>query len=145
MLISSPVPGVVRTLDNLDDRPFSEKMLGDGMAVLPDTDSGLFPVAAPLAGNIIKIMPHAFVIANIKNILVHIGIDTVGHPDFFQMHVNNGDIVRLGEPVISADFTAIEESGIDPTVVVCALNIPQVHALVESGSKISVGDTLFEF
>ena len=75
--IYSPVNGKVISLEKFDDGMFSEKILGDGIAVIPSDGSFI----APISGSVETAFPtgHAYGIKTDDGteILIHIGIDTV--------------------------------------------------------------------
>lgn len=114
-----PVKGKVIDITKVSDSMFADKILGDGMAVIPTGND----VCSPIDGVIESIYPtnHAFVVRDDENhkLLVHIGIDTVtldGEP--FQRILEVGERVKQGMCVIKSDYKLIEAKGIDSTVIV---------------------------
>ena len=80
-VVRSPVAGVVVALDDVPDPVFSGRIVGPGVAVIPDRAGGDDVSAlAPISGTVSKIHPHAYVITddNGRSVLVHLGLDTVG-------------------------------------------------------------------
>src|SRR5699024_3774093 len=75
--IIAPLSGKVKQLEEVPDPTFSEKMMGEGIAIEPD--EGL--VVAPFDGEIIQVFPtkHAIGIQGESGleILIHIGLETV--------------------------------------------------------------------
>ena len=75
--IIAPITGIVTDLNNVPDPVFSEKMIGEGIAIYPKAGK----VVAPADGEIIQLFPtkHAIGILTDKGleILIHIGLDTV--------------------------------------------------------------------
>ncbi|MCB7430298.1 PTS glucose transporter subunit IIA, partial [Erysipelatoclostridium ramosum] len=56
-------------------------------------------------------------------VLIHIGIDTVElQGECFQPLIKQGDVVKIGEPLIKVDFKEIEKRGFDNTVIVVITN-----------------------
>ena len=76
--VCSPIDGVAASLADVPDEVFASGMVGAGLAVVPSAE-GVMDVAAPVAGKVMRIMPHALVIMTPENrgVLVHVGIDTV--------------------------------------------------------------------
>ena len=76
-VLCSPVNGKATMLENVHDEMFSEKMLGDGIAVIPDENE----LRSPVEGTVTMIYEtqHAIGIQTDlgTDILIHIGIDTV--------------------------------------------------------------------
>lgn len=114
----APVGGRCMELKDVPDKVFSTGMMGQGFAIQPDEDV----IGAPVNGEITMIFPtgHAFGMksADGKEILVHIGLDTVnlkgkGFSVLKQVH----DTVKAGEPVIRFDRERIEQSCSSTTMV----------------------------
>ena len=76
--------GEVIALTDVNDPVFSQKMMGDGFAVIPATGE----VTAPLSGKIVSVFPTKHAIgmqtAEGAEVLIHMGLDTVhmSHPAF---------------------------------------------------------------
>ncbi len=101
----APLSGRVVSLEEVPDQVFSEKMLGDGVAIDPDED-GL--VVALCDGDLVALFPtgHAFGIRGHKGIevLVHIGIETVAlEGEGFTPIASAGRRVKAGDPIVRFD------------------------------------------
>ena len=112
--IKSPVDGQVVTLESVDDEVFSQKMAGDGVAVIPM--SNVF--TAPIDGTITKIFAtnHAYSIKSPKDleVMVHIGLDTVAlEGKGFERLAKEGDEVKAGDEIIRVDLEYIKEHAKD--------------------------------
>jgi len=112
--IKSPVDGQIVALESVDDEVFSQKMAGDGVAVIPM--SNVF--TAPIDGVITKIFAtnHAYSIKSPKDleVMVHIGLDTVSlDGKGFERLVNEGDEVKAGDEIIRVDLEYIKEHAKD--------------------------------
>ncbi|GFP74065.1 PTS sugar transporter subunit IIA [Clostridium fungisolvens] len=129
-VIKAPVSGKCVALEDLKDGVFSEKMLGDGVAI--DTTGDV--VCAPCDGVITTVVPskHAFAM-KLKNgleILVHIGLETVSlNGEGFTILAEVDKKVKVGTPIIKIDRAFIESKGISlitPVIIVgeqqCDLN-----------------------
>jgi multiphosphoryl transfer protein len=108
MKILSPLSGSIIPLDLVPDPVFSQKMVGDGLAIDP-TDSLL---RSPIEGVVEFIHPgkHAITLKSAYNIevLIHIGIDTVKlKGEGFKTLVNVGQKVKAGDPLIEFDIDFI--------------------------------------
>jgi glucose-specific phosphotransferase system IIA component len=106
--ILSPVDGQVVDITEVSDEVFSQKMVGDGVAVKPVGDT----FCAPIDGTVSKIFStnHAFSIKSDKDleVMVHIGLETVAlEGRGFERLVNEGDLVFAGDPVIKVDMNYI--------------------------------------
>ncbi|MCF6245122.1 MAG: PTS glucose transporter subunit IIA [Sulfurovum sp.] len=112
--VKSPVDGQVITLESVDDEVFSQKMAGDGVAIIPV--SNIF--SAPIDGVVSKIFStnHAYSIKSKKDleVMVHIGLDTVSlEGKGFERLVQEGDSVKSGDDIIRVDLNYIREHAKD--------------------------------
>ena len=109
-------------LAEVGDGVFSEGIMGDGMAILPESET----LYAPADAEITALMPdsrHAcgLKLENEMEVLLHIGIDTVSmNGDGFEYLVQEGQKVRAGTPLIRFDRAKIQAAG-HPDVTVCII------------------------
>ncbi len=107
-------------LAEVGDGVFSEGIMGDGMAIIPETET----VYAPVDAEVSVLMPQSRHACGLKlengmEILLHIGIDTVGmNGDGFEYLVQEGQRVSAGTPLIQFDRAKIRAAG-HPDVTVC--------------------------
>ena len=147
LTVQSPVSGLVVALDDVPDPVFSGKIVGPGVAVSPDSDSGdEVRALAPISGTLTKIHPHAYVVTNDdgRSILVHLGLDTVSlGGSGFTLLADEGQTVDAGSPVISWSPARIEAGGLNPIVPVIALEGDEsVVEPMSPGRRVAAGDTL---
>ncbi|WP_295624675.1 PTS glucose transporter subunit IIA [uncultured Corynebacterium sp.] len=145
--VIAPITGTVAALSEVPDDVFAAGMVGAGVAVVPRGE-GTVPVAAPVAGKILRIMPHAMVIITPENrgVLTHVGIGTVHMKgEGFTVHAAKGDRVEAGDVVITADMTAVRAAGHDPAcpVLVMESRAEDIADVAEIGAEVSIGDPLF--
>lgn len=120
--IYAPLSGTVMALSEVPDPVFSEKILGDGCAILP-TEGKIY---APVEGRISSIAEtkHAYGIttANGESILIHFGLETVSlQGKYFTSHVKKGDNVKAGDLIAEADLDQIKAHGLSliTPVILC--------------------------
>ena len=109
MTIKAPLSGVLVPLHEVPDPVFSQKMVGDGIAIDPTSEELL----APCEGEIVQLHPagHAVTLRAPEGleVLLHVGIDTVKlKGKGFEPLVKVGQKVQSGEVLIrfSADEVA---------------------------------------
>ena len=144
--IHSPLNGTVEKLDNVPDQVFSERVLGDGCAVIP-TDGKIY---SPVDGEISSIAEtnHAYGFSSDDGleILVHFGLETVAlKGEGFKPLVAVGDKVKKGDLVAEVDIALLKEKGINlitPVLVCDGADDLEMH--VTSGT-IKAGDVLLSF
>lgn len=134
--------GKAISLKEVGDGVFSEGVMGDGMAIIPESET----LYAPADATVEVLMPesrHAcgLKLANGMEILLHIGIDTVGmHGDGFEYLVEEGQNVSAGTPLIRFDREKIKAAG-HPDVTVCIITEEgnakeiQIHAGMDVKEK----------
>lgn len=141
--ILSPCSGRVITLDEVPDPVFAGRIVGPGVAIDPDRRAAT--VVAPISGRLVKVHPHAFVIAGADvAVLVHLGIDTVQlGGDGFTVHAAERTDITAGDPIVSWDPSVIEAGGRSPVVPIILLDVP-VEAPVDAvcGPTATTGEHL---
>ncbi|WP_346907809.1 PTS system trehalose-specific EIIBC component [Faecalicatena orotica] len=114
--------GRVIPLKEVGDGVFSEGVMGDGLAVIPENET----LCAPADGTVTVLMEesrHAcgLTLSNGMELLLHVGIDTVDMKgDGFEYLVKEGDKVRTGDPLICFDRKKIKQAG-HPDTTVCII------------------------
>ena len=123
--IKSPLSGRIIPLEEIPDQVFSQGVLGEGVGIDP-TDN---VVLAPADGEVSTVMEdsgHAcgLLLDNGVELLIHVGMDTVSMGgDGFQLHVKEGDRVRLGDKLITFDPEKIRRAG-HPTTTAFVVTEP---------------------
>ncbi|MCY6369123.1 PTS sugar transporter subunit IIA [Clostridium ganghwense] len=126
----APVDGKVIDLSKVPDEVFSQRLVGDGVAI----DSTGDTIVAPADGVLKMIFKtnHAFalVLENRAEILVHIGLDTVALNGYgFERIAEEGKRVKKGEPIIRINRQAIEEKGCSLITPVLITNMEIIDEL----------------
>lgn len=120
-ILKSPTEGKIIDLSEVKDNVFSQKIMGEGVAI--DTIGDI--ISSPIKGNLALITEtkHAFVIEseNGMEVLVHIGIDTVNlKGEGFEILAEAGTEVKVGQPIIKVDREFIKSKGyslVTPVIV----------------------------
>lgn len=120
--IVSPLTGQAVALLKVPDPVFSQKIVGDGMAVIPENGK----IVSPVDGEIVSIADtcHAFGFRSAEGVemLVHVGLETVAlKGECFKVHAKVGDQVKKGDLVAEVDLAFLKERNINPItpVLVC--------------------------
>ncbi|HHX61403.1 MAG TPA: PTS transporter subunit EIIC [Epulopiscium sp.] len=144
--IYAPIEGRVVLLEDVKDGIFSEKMIGDGVAIEPKT--GI--VTAPFAGTVSMVFDtkHAlgFLSDSGVELLIHIGIDTVQlQGKYFDIKVQNGDKIKPGDVIAEFDMAGIKAAGYRLITPVIVTNIDDYAGIAElAKGDITVGEKLYE-
>lgn len=146
--VLAPCPGRVVAMADVPDPVFAEEMVGPGVAVEPAP--GRTTVVSPIAGKVLKVLPHAFVVmGDGVGVLVHLGINTVRlEGEGFEVLATQGAEVVAGDPMITWDPSALPSSagGQDVSPVVPVVLMDGVKGSVTSdalGADVAAGDPLF--
>ncbi|MCG0239949.1 MAG: PTS glucose transporter subunit IIA [Firmicutes bacterium] len=122
--ILAPISGTLVPLDQVPDPVFSQRMLGDGLAIDPAAGA----VVAPAAGQIAALYPtgHALGLRTPGGceILIHLGIDTARLEGVFRPRVQQGETVRAGQPLIDVDLERLRALARSPLVPVIVTRLP---------------------
>lgn len=129
--IMSPLSGKLVALSDINDDVFSQGLLGQGVAIIPDKGE----VVAPVSGEIITFLEskHAVGIRtdNGLELLIHVGLDTVNlNGKHFTGHIKPGDRVSTGDRLISFDLHEITRLGYDPITPVVIINSDDYASVV---------------
>lgn len=114
--------GKAISLKEVGDGVFSEGMMGDGMAIIPDNETLYAPADAEITMLMLE-SKHAcgLKLANGMEVLLHIGVDTVDMKgDGFTYLVQEGQKVSTGTPLITFDKAKIKAAG-HSDVTVCII------------------------
>ena len=121
--VLAPVAGLVRPLAEVPDPVFAAEMVGAGVAIEPA--GGVADAVSPVAGTVLKLHPHAFVVLTPEGtgVLVHLGIDTVRLDGAgFELLVQEKASVEAGQPVTRWDPSDVVARGLSPMVMLCVLD-----------------------
>lgn len=142
--LGAPLSGAVVPLSDVPDEGFASGAVGKGIAIDPSGDT----VIAPADAKVIMTFPTGHAVGlrldDGVDILVHIGIDTVGmEGKGFTVHVDKGDMVRRGDPLVTFTRSAIIEAGCSPVTPVLVVN-HRKFATVDpvASDDVDVGDNL---
>jgi PTS system beta-glucosides-specific IIC component len=107
-IISAPMTGELVSLDDVPDKTFSKRLVGDGTAIRPTSGR----VTSPVNGVVATLFPtkHAVAVRSDSGVevLIHVGLDTVNLKGAgFTAHVAVGDRVATGDLLLEVDLAAV--------------------------------------
>ncbi|QLG40258.1 MULTISPECIES: beta-glucoside-specific PTS transporter subunit IIABC [unclassified Paenibacillus] len=123
--VQSPLTGELVPLAELPDKTFADELTGKGIAIRPTEGK----VTAPFDGIVTMVAKskHAIMLQSMDgiDILIHVGLNTVSlKGKFFDVKVEAGQEVRLGDPLIEFDLESIKAAGLDIVSPVIVTNTP---------------------
>ena len=146
--ILAPVSGRGVPLQQVPDATFAQGIVGHGAAIDPPHE--VIDAVAPIAGTVLQMMPHAYIIVSSDNVgvLVHLGLDTVqlGGAGFTAL-VAKGDRVEAGQPIITYDVPAVVATGRNPIIPVVVMDKkPEditVDDVISAGGQLAQSQEMF--
>ena len=102
--VYAPLNGQAVALEQVPDEVFSEKVLGDGLGIIPSDGKVYSPVNGEISSVAETLHAYGFESDDGLEILVHVGLDTVAlKGEGFKSYVNEGDKVCVGDLVAEVD------------------------------------------
>ncbi|WP_366057035.1 PTS glucose transporter subunit IIA [Lactobacillus sp.] len=143
--VLAPVDGEYLSLTQVNDKTFSQKLVGDGFAIEPVTGD----VFAPVSGKVISVFPtkHAITLEseNGVQILLHMGIDTVDlGGKGFTVLVKDGQDIAAGDPLAKMDLQTIKDEGKQTTVLVLFPDYQKGFNVKNTATEVSHGNLMIE-
>ncbi|AUZ36096.1 PTS glucose transporter subunit IIA [Arthrobacter sp. PGP41] len=145
LVVLAPISGSVVPLSDVPDPVFAGQMVGSGAAVEPPAGES-FDVVSPVAGKVVKLLPHAFVVVESagRGVLTHVGIDTVKlKGEGFKLLIAQGDTVGAGESVMHVDPAAALAAGYSMVSPVVVLDTKPDTATLMATGAVTAGAGLF--
>lgn len=141
--IYAPLSGEIVNIEDVPDVVFSEKIVGDGIAIRPSGDV----IVSPVNGTIGKIFEtnHAFSIESDDGIelFVHFGIDTVELKGAgFTRLATEGQKVKAGDPVLQFDLAFLESNAKSVLTPVVISNMDEIANLQKHTGEVVKGESV---
>lgn len=123
--------GISIDLSEVKDEVFSQKIMGEGIAIKPSEGK----IYSPCDGTIVAVMKESKHAVGIKTkdgveFLIHVGIDTVTlNGEGFELHCEEGKAVKKGDLLISFDRKFIKEKSLDD-ITMLVISEPNNHKIL---------------
>lgn len=131
-------------IEKVNDPTFSQKVLGDGVAVVPSGNKVYSPADAVV--EMVADTCHAVALRTKAGhgILLHVGIDTVQlEGKYFDVHVTAGQTVKKGDCLMDVDFGKIAEEGYDTSICLIFAELAEgYHVEREPEGTVKAGDPI---
>ena len=122
-VILAPLTGKAVLLSEVPDPVFSEKVLGDGVAIIPADGKIVSPVDGEISTVAETSHAYGFTSEDGQEVLVHVGLETVSlNGECFKVYGKAGDKVKAGDLVAEVDLEYLKEKEINPItpVLICS-------------------------
>ena len=143
--LKSILDGKVIPITEVEDEVFSQKIMGDGVAIEPTNTV----VTAPADCQVSVVMAdtgHAcgLTLANGVELLIHVGVETVDMGgDGFKLLVKEGDRVKAGQPLIEFDPEKIRAAGHPCTTMLIVTAEGSASGIaMHTGMDVKAGETV---
>ena len=142
-VICSPFTGKAMELSEVGDGVFSEKMLGNGIAVEPEEGT----IMAPFDGTIAAVFDTKHAIGLVSDtgleLLIHIGIDTVQlNGKYYDIKVKNGDQIKKGDVIGAVDLEGIRSEGYRTITPIIVSNTDNYNEFKEKTGSVTAGEEI---
>lgn len=141
--VSSPLNGQAVPLEQVPDEVFSQKVLGDGLAIIPSDGKIFSPVNGEISSVAETKHAYGFTSEDGLEVLVHFGLETVAlQGQGFTPHVQAGDPVKAGDLVaeVDMDFLKSKEINLITPVLICdgmdGMKMDTVTGAVKTGDTL---------
>ena len=121
-MLLAPLTGQIVPLESVPDDVFSQKVLGDGIAIIPEDGKIYAPVTGEISTVAETLHAYGFTSEDGMEILVHVGLDSVALKGAgFTSYVQAGDKVRAGQLVAEVDLNLLKQKNVPiiTPVVIC--------------------------
>ena len=141
----SPMDGDLIKLEDINDEVFSQKLVGDGVAIIPTSGT----ITAPISGIITRIFPtnHAFMISHPSGleVMVHVGLDTVElNGEGFSRLVKEGDEVNQACIILEVDLEFLKSKNKDIVTPIIITSNKDIELERHKIGTIREGESLLE-
>lgn len=147
-IVYSPVDCQVITLDNVCDDAFKNKLLGDGVAIIPKSNEFYSIIEKGVLENCFD-TKHCYIFKTDEgqNVMMHIGIDSVelnGIP--FDVKIKEKEKVFLNKKITNVDLEKLSKSkSIQTPIVVCDMTKEmKIELLVKNNQNVKKGTPIYK-
>jgi beta-glucoside PTS system EIICBA component len=145
--ITSPMTGHALPLSEVPDPAFSQKLMGEGIAIEP-TDNHVY---APFDAEVTAVFDNSkhaigLTLDNGVELLIHVGIDTVNLTNNeFAYHVELHQKVKKGDLLISFNPEAIKQAGYPLITPIIIVNTDQYQFIsLTDKTEVTIDDIIFK-
>ncbi|HGF7939804.1 TPA: glucose PTS transporter subunit IIA [Enterococcus faecium] len=147
--VGSPMNGEFVLLENINDATFAQKLLGDGVAIVPSEGK----VYSPVNGTVQVMFKTGHAIGllsdNGDELLIHVGMDTVKlEGRGFSPKVKDDDKATKGQLLLEFDRELLIKEGFDITTPIIVTNLAVTNKTIDcslyEGLEIVKGQKLFD-
>ena len=132
----APVSGQIVPIEEVPDEVFAQKILGDGIAIIPSDGKIYAPLDCTIASVTDSLHAYGLEAEDDVEMIIHFGLETVAlGGEGFTSHVKVGDQLKAGDLIAEADMDFLKSKNINMiTPVILCSGIEMEDMEVASGS-----------
>lgn len=143
--VKAPFNGQIVPLEKVPDEVFAQKILGDGVAIIPE-DAATITVCAPIEGTVSLVADtgHAVGMTTAEGVefLLHYGLETVAlNGDGFKPLVSAGKKIKIGDPILEVDSAAMKAKGINQITMLVISDAKDYTYTLTTNGDAQTGET----
>ena len=140
-VITAYANGELTEIEKVNDETFASKVLGDGIAIIPEDGNVYAPVDGEISVAIESGHAVGFTDMNGTVYLIHIGIDTVQlNGKYFKVNVQVGDQIKRGDLLVTFDKEKVEKAGFDTACMLIVTEANRKTLNKTKERKVKVGE-----
>ena len=141
-VILAPLTGKAVPLSEVPDPVFSDKVLGDGVAIIPADGKIVSPVDGEISTVAETGHAYGFTSEDGQEILVHVGLETVSlNGECFKVYGKAGDKVKAGDLIAEVDLDYLKEKEINPITPVLLCSDTEGKELQYTEGEVKAGES----
>ena len=141
-VILAPLTGKAVPLSEVPDPVFSDKVLGDGVAIIPADGKIVSPVDGEISTVAETGHAYGFTSEDGREILVHVGLETVSlNGECFKVYGKAGDKVKAGDLIAEVDLGYLKEKEINPITPVLLCSDTEGKELQYGNGEVKAGES----
>ncbi len=138
--VQAPLNGRAVPLTEVPDEVFSQQVLGDGIAIIPEDGKLLSPVDGEVTTVAETLHAYGFTTADGLDVLVHVGLETVAlKGQGFKSHVQPGDKVKKGDLIAEVDLEFLKAQGLNTITPVLICDGADGKQMDKTTGKVTAG------
>ena len=145
--VFSSITGEIICLSNVPDAVFSQKVMGNGIAIKPSKGK----IYAPFDGEVVAVFPskHAVGLRSVDGVemLIHVGLNTVMlNGKYFTLKTEQDTHVKKGDVLLEFDIENIKKEGYSVVTPVLVTNFDEVTLKITANENdiVQAGDKVME-
>ncbi len=141
LALTAPFTGQAIALEDVPDPVFSQKIIGDGLAIIPEDGN----LVSPVDGEVVSVAEtlHAYGLRTDEGVelMIHVGLETVAlKGECFQCCVKAGDRVKQGQTLAKVDLAGLKEKEVNMVTPVLVLGVTEDMKLTKQAGHVTAGE-----